>query len=327
MLNHRGIHLSEFAALAGAIVVGLVAACSSDPARECRVGADCASGVCGSDGVCVRDGATPGLDGSSGSDGSLSDGGTTEGGGGDAAVNGCVPNKDGVITRAEVPVAAGLHATYTIAASDAGDVPVNLAGTTLAGGRRAWDFTAPIAGDATVVVETVPVVGTWYAPDFAGATYASRLSQRYDLIGVFETTPDAILLRGVVSPSATTSKTELTNTPPVPALKFPLQAGAKWNTDTSVTGSTYGTYGEKYTSEVDAAGELKTPLGTFDVLRVKTVLVRTFPLNPLFPVTVRTFAFVTECYGTVATVTSKDNEAGDATGEFTNAVEIRRISP
>jgi hypothetical protein len=326
MLNHRGLHLFG---LAGALVVGLVAACSSDPARACRVGADCASGVCGSDGVCAGDGGTDGLDGSSGNDGSLSDGGTTDGSGGDSSLPGCVPNKDGIITRAEVPIAAGLHATYKIAASDAGDVPVNLVGTTLAGGKRAWDFTAPLAGDATVVVETQPLVGKWYAPDYAGATYASKLSERYDLIGVFETTPDAILLRGVVSPSGTTSKTELTNTPPVPALKFPLQAGAKWNTATKVGGTAAAlggvlvtTYDEVYTSEVDAAGELKTPLGTFDVLRVKTVLVRTIGFLP--STTVRTFAFVTECYGTVATVTSADNET---TAEFTKAVEIRRISP
>jgi hypothetical protein len=35
-------------------------------------------------------------------------------------------------------------------------------------------------------------------------------------------------------------------------------------------------------------------------------------------------AFVTECYGTVATVNSQDNET---TVDFTDAAEVRRIAP
>ena len=60
----------------------------------------------------------------------------------------------------------------------------------------------------------------------------------------------------------------------------------------------------------------------FDVLRVKVVLVRTIGVLP--STTIRTFAFVTECYGTVATVTSKKDDANE---EFTVAAEIRRIAP
>jgi len=99
---------------------------------------------------------------------------------------------------------------------------------------------------------------------------------------------------------------------------------ATWTSDTSVSGVAEGipvAYSEKYESVVDAKGKLKTPLGTFDVLRVRVLLTRTVG----FAVTkVRTFAFVTECYGTIATVTSDDNE-GDI--EFTHALEIRRIAP
>ena len=106
-----------------------------------------------------------------------------------------------------------------------------------------------------------------------------------DLLGVFETSPGALLLRGVVSPTETASKTELTNTPAVSVLKFPLTKGAKWTTDADVGGTAqgvalFGTYTEKYTSEVDAEGTLKTPLGTFDVLRVKVVLTRTIGVLP-----------------------------------------------
>ncbi|MDB4937507.1 MAG: hypothetical protein JWP87_4479 [Labilithrix sp.] len=324
--QNRGVQVF---ALGGAVLVALfgagAGACSDSAARECRVGADCASGICGSDGKCVPAAAVlPGPDGgandddaSSSSDGSAPEAST------DAALPGCSPNKDGTITRDEVPIVAGLHATYKIGK----DEEVSTAGTPGAGGKRTWDFSAALASDVSVLVETQPLAGKWYASKFAGASYASKLSESSNLLGVFETSPGALLLRGVVSPTESSPKTELTDTPAVSVLKFPLTVGSKWTTDTDVSGTAQdfalvGTYHEKYTSEVDAAGTLKTPLGTFDVLRVKVVLVRT--IGFLAPTTIRTFAFVTECYGTIATVTSSDNETNV---EFTHAAEIRRISP
>jgi hypothetical protein len=38
----------------------------------------------------------------------------------------------------------------------------------------------------------------------------------------------------------------------------------------------------------------------------------------------RTYIFVTECFGSVATITSEDNEADV---EFTTAKEVRRLTP
>ena len=322
--RNRGIQLF---ALAGVLLLGIpavVGACASDDAaRACRIGADCASGACSAEGQCIGDGtADGGPDGGPGIDSSTSADGDTPDGGGDGALPGCTANKDGTITRDEVPVAAGLHATYRVGK----DEDVSTAGTPAANGKRVWDFTAALASDVSVLVETQALAGKWYATKFAGATYASKLTEGSDLLGVFETSPGALLLRGVVSPTET-SKTELTNTPAVSVLKFPLTMGAQWTTDTAVSGTAqgvalFGTYTEKYTSEVDAAGELKTPLGTFEVLRVRVQLIRQIGILPA--VTIRSFAFVTECYGTVATVRSADNEAN---AEFTRAAEIRRIAP
>lgn len=309
---------------AGSALVAVLAACATDSTRECRVGADCASGVCGTDGQCVAPDAVPGVDAAGTDANDNADTSTPKDGGGDAALPGCTPNKDGTITRDEVPIAAGLHATYKIAT----DVDVSTAGTPVAGGRRAWDFSAALANDASVIVETQALKGKWYETKFPGATYASKLSQSSDLIGVFETSPGALLLRGVVSPAETAStKSELTNTPGVAVLKFPLAMGSAWTTATKVSGvaagvTLFGTYDESYVSKVDAAGELKTPLGTFEVLRVQVVLTRTIGLLPA--TTIRTYAFVTECYGTIATITASDNETNE---EFTHAAEIRRIAP
>ncbi len=329
-LKNRGIQMFGLGSVALACAVSAFApACAETPTRECRVGADCATGVCGDDGQCVREG-TSGLDSGVTADGPSSSDATTDGPTGDSSIQGCVPNKDGTITAAEVPVAAGLHATYKIGTNE----NVSTAGDTTgdAGGKRTWDFSAMLNSDQTVIVETQSLTGKWYETKYPGATYASKLSVSADLLGIFETSPGALLLRGVVSPTeGGTTGTKLTYTPAVAVLKFPLAVGSAWTTDATASGTAKGVdlafapTTEKYESKVDAAGELKTPLGAFDVLRVNILLTRKVLAFGVYTTTiVRSFAFVTECYGTVATVTATDNEPNE---EFTTTKEIRRISP
>jgi len=302
--------------------IAAAAACSSNDDRACRVGADCASGVCGADGKCVgTTGATPppGSTPPAGSDGgdvppSGGEGGT------DASLPGCVPNHDGTIDRAEVPIKAGLHATFRIAQN----VDITTAGTKDASGKRTWDLSQPLSTDENVLVETTDLSGKWFASSFGGASYTTKLAASSDLIGVFETSTTSLGLRGVVSPDDGLTKTELSYSPSPVVLSFPLTAGAKWSTKSDVSGTAQGypaAYSETYDDEVDATGKLLTPLGSFDVLRVKVTLTRTVGI---VTTVVRSFAFVGECYGTVATITSGDNET-DA--EFTHAAEVRRIAP
>ena len=78
---------------------------------------------------------------------------------------------------------------------------------------------------------------------------------------------------------------------------------------------------ESYTMQVDRRGTAKTPFAEFDVLRVRTTMVRSF--NTVPSVTIRSFNWNTECFGTVATVSSTDNESST---EFTSASEVRRLS-
>ena len=77
-----------------------------------------------------------------------------------------------------------------------------------------------------------------------------------------------------------------------------------------------------YTSQVDARGTLRTPFAEFDVLRVRTDFVQTVNFTPI--VRRISYAFVTECFGTVAVINSMDNEDDPA---FTEAAEVRRLSP
>jgi hypothetical protein len=295
------------------------AACSGDEGRECRVGADCASGVCSPEGQCAV-GAAPGGGTGIDPDASADSADRPDATAIDAALPGCVPNEDGTVLREEVPIQAGLHATFRVAKGET----VSTAGVTADDGTRVWDFSQPLASDEGVLVETQSLAGKWYAPKFTSATYATRMNQLYDLVGVFEVSSAALTLNGVVSPQDGLTRTELIYDPPVPALKFPLKVGDAWTTKTNVSGVAQGifsSYSEEYETSVDAEGTLETPLGKFHVLRVATRMTRTIGL---YVTRVRTFAFVTECYGNVASVISKDNET-DA--EFTHAAEIRRIAP
>lgn len=318
-------------ALAIGFTIAAIAACASSETRTCRVGADCASGMCGADGTCVMGpAASSGSSGASGapaqdggSSGSLADGPSAPDDGGGLAQPGCSPNKDGTITREEVPIKAGLHATFRVAE----DVDISTAGTPIANGRRKWDLSQALQNESSVLVETQPLTGKWFESKYSGATYATTLRKSSDLIGVFETAPGSLTLRGVVSPDDGTFKTELTNDPPVSMLVFPLALNKTWNSETTVTGYAQGVlsnYKESYAAQVDAAGDLVTPLGTFDVLRVRIDLTRTFNTFPAYTTTSRSYAFITECYGNVASIASKDNEKDV---EFTHAVEVRRIAP
>ena len=70
-------------------------------------------------------------------------------------------------------------------------------------------------------------------------------------------------------------------------------------------------------------GTAATPFADFDVLRVRTVLTRSFPFTILPDVTIRSYSWNTECFGTVATETSTQDESNT---EFVDAGEVRRLS-
>ncbi|HUH00837.1 MAG TPA: hypothetical protein VML75_02515 [Kofleriaceae bacterium] len=295
------------AGLAALAFTGLLGGCAGSGARECFEHAECASGLCSSDGTCV-----PGAD--------ADPDGPDAGVNGDADLAGCRPDHDGVIARDEISLAPGRTATFRVAT----DTAVNTAGQLQSGGDRVWNFAGSFAGDQDEMVVLIDPASAWYADLFPTATYATRLSSSEDLLGVFELTDDALLLLGVVSPQAGVQRTELTYDPPVAVLTLPLTSTSSWQTDSTITGLAQGFssfYSEQYASQVDAIGELQSPYGNFPVQRVRTQLTRTVGASV---VTVRSFLFVSECFGTVASVTSNQYEPEP---EFTQAAELRRIAP
>ncbi len=227
---------------------------------------------------------------------------------------------DGVITRQQVPLQAGLHATFLVA-ENAG---VSTAGTMNPDGSRTWDLSVPFSGDHDEAVDTLPLSGQWFGASYPGASYAAVLSDTSDLLGVFALTDAALQLAGVASPATDTQQTALHYAPSVTVLAFPLQANATWTTTSMVTGQAEGipvVYTETYQSVVDAYGTLKTPYAAFPVLRVNTLLTR---VVGVLVTTVRTYSFVTPCFGNVASIVSNQDELVE---EFTTAAEVSRLTP
>lgn len=282
--------------------------CGSNPGDTCTTDTDCASGFCKADGTC----GPAGIDAAMGSDG---------GGSGDGMSNLCNANHDGSITLAELPFMAGRMGTFRIATN----AMWNTAGMSNPNGSRTWDLSGQLANDIDKVLTLGSPTAQWWSPDYPSATYATELASSSDLRGVFNASSAALTMQAVVSPEGGTYKTELDYDPPAQVLALPLTAGATWSSTSTVSGYAQGVvaaYTEKYESRVDQVGTMTTPYGDFPVLRVATVLTRTSGLATIL--SKRTFTWVAECFGPVATAQSQDFENG---AEFTDNAEIRRLAP
>ena len=189
---------------------------------------------------------------------------------------------------------------------------------------RRWDMTSEFVTDETHTLGLDPVDDFWFANQHPSATYVGRIPGLTDVVGVFEVTDDALLLRGSASPDPGPTATALSFDPPVAVLSFPLEANAQWDVVTDVTGVVDGVpvfYEEAYETRVDAFGELSTPYAEFEVLRVHTTMVRTVGL---IDTTFRTNLFVTPCFGVVGWTVSREDEPSP---EYSNVAEILRLTP
>jgi hypothetical protein len=226
-----------------------------------------------------------------------------------------------MITLAELPFAPGRMASFRIAT----DATWDTAGVAMAGGGRRWDLFVQLANDADRDLALGSPMGMWWQSAFQDATYATELASSSDLRGVFELGSTNLSLLGVVSPDGGTYRTELEYDPPAQVLAVPLFANKMWTSTSTVSGSAQGAvvaYTEKYESKVDKVGTMVTPYGEFPVVRVATDMTRTSGFTTL--ATTRTFTWVAECFGPVATATSKSFESGP---EFTDIAEVRRLTP
>lgn len=346
-----------------------VGACDgSAEARDCFVHADCASGQCLSTGQCAAlpdDGVDstvfPSMDAAEDHDVSTTSpsdtvAGADEAGAGDAtapgetsaqtpddspagagAGAGCLPDGDGIVTRSEAPLGAGLTANFLVTTQVEGF------STTPDCDQEAcsWDLVELDGETEEQLTETVAVEDQWFADDpaFADATYVTPMGEvnitaglveicNHTQLGVFQVTDDALLLLGMVSDTEDGGETLLVYDPPLPFLQFPLALGDGWQVETTASGPLCGSWvdyaiDQTYTVDVDEVGSLETPFGEFpSVLRVNALLERHMGLGVL-PSVVRTQTFVAECFGGVAAIIS---EEGTDAPDFDDVSEVRRLT-
>ncbi len=285
-------------------VLAVVASCGQ-ASPPCDVNGDCVAGEsCSANHVCVVEDAATGLDA-----------------GPDSAAA-CTPNHDGVIDRDEVVILVPATANFRTSS----ETTVDLVGTKNPDGTRHWDLSGVLAGDHDTAVATAPLAGNWFASQFSSGQFVTPLSGpgATDLLGVYAASTAKVQILGAASKASGLTQTQLTYSPPVDAFAFPLHMGQHWDGRSTVTGTALGVFSvfsDTWQQDVDAHGDLVTPYGTFPVLRVRLELARTIGL---LTTTTTTYAFVAECFGTIATVTSRSNESAL---EFTTAAEVRRLAP
>lgn len=234
---------------------------------------------------------------------------------------GCLPDLDGTLTAAEVPVVLGVPLDYYVGAN----VNVDIAGAG-SGDTRRWDWSEERAAD-DVEATIADGLGTrWYAGLFPGGQFVAPAAGGLD--GIYAKDDQGVYLLGLASPTdAMATKTVLRYAAPVAVLRFPLTEGARWTEVGTITGGTLnglpynGT--DTYELAADARGELHLPYVRFvDALRVRT-LVTSRPAIGGGATTRRQVGFWAECFGEVGRATSRPNEPSD---DFTTAEAQRRLA-
>lgn len=234
----------------------------------------------------------------------------------------CVPDLDGALVAAEVPLVLDVAAPYLF--SD--DAPVDIAGSG-SGDTRRWDWTEERLDDRAVDVTAAALDDQWYAPMFPGGQFVAAGTGGLD--GIYARDDAAVYLLGLASPTADPpgGRTLLVYDAPVGVLRFPLVEGDAWLESATITGGTLaglpynGT--DTYATAADAAGELHLPYVRFTrALRLRTLVTST-PAIGGGATTRRQVSFWFECFGEIGRATSRANEPAE---DFTTAEEQRRFA-
>lgn len=281
--------------------------------NECVTTIDCTEGICSPDGECILVEDTAVIVDTAIED-TASDTDTVD----TENIEVCVPNQDGSVEWSEYPSTLALAVPFLYSENS----NIDLVGTMDAGERR-WDFSNPLSGESTVVVDTPEPTDFWFAESFPSSSYVTILSRQNELYGIFTLTESGLFLDGVASFEGGWTETLLVYDPPAPILQFPFQEGDVWSVESTVTGTLNGVYSyhvETQLSSVDASGRLEIPLGGLPVLRVHTQTTREVGFLTYVS---QSMSFVAECYGVVTTAVS---EMDEEQAEFSTAFEFLRMA-
>jgi hypothetical protein len=237
----------------------------------------------------------------------------------------CLPNRDGQITAAELPIALGQTLSYY---ASPGARAVDLVGQDV-GGEHLWDLSQENADDTIVALGPVALATQWFAPSFASGQFVVDAGGGLD--GVYHQDEQALWLDGTAShdPAPAAGKTLVVYSPPVAVLRFPLADGVSYTTTARLIGSATTIAGlpfdgsDEFDVDVTGQGRVDVPYVNFSpALRVRTHLVRKASSGGAM-VSKRTTAFVFECFGEIVHADSKQDEPN---ADFTTAASLRRFA-
>ena len=236
----------------------------------------------------------------------------------DASLGACLPNRDGVITADELPIALG--ATLPFYAGD--NRPVNLVAQ-----NGIYDLSAQSPNDSVVQVGPVALSTQWYAPSFPMGQFIVDAGSGLD--GIYHQDATALWLDGTAShdemPSA--GKTLVQYTAPIALLRFPLQDGESYSASAAFSNTTVDGLPLQGSDSVDVdvtlGQRLDVPYVEFSpILRVRTNVTRT-PSTGTPIVNKRTTLFMFECFGEIARA---ESNADEPNADFTTAAYLRRYA-
>lgn len=245
--------------------------------------------------------------------------------GAEPAALSCVPNLDGRIDAAEVPLVLGATVSYLVSPPGVSRA-VDVAGQEQ-DGLLVWSWSVDLADDQLVRLGPEPIDDRWYAESFPPDAFVAP----FDGGGAIETISvqddQGLLLLGLASaqPDPPAGRTLLVYDQPVELLRFPIEPGTAFTSVGTVANGTFRgipyAATDTYDVRVDAIGELQLPSLTFtQAHRVRTTLT----VEPALGETtsVQQVSFFFECFGEVARATSLPDEPDP---DFRQAAEIRRL--
>lgn len=226
----------------------------------------------------------------------------------------CVPNRDGMITADELPLALGATITYYVGTN-----------RTIAQTGMRWDYSMELADDDVVALGPAALKDQWYASSFPTGQFVVDAGNGLD--GIYHQDAQALWLDGTASrDSAMASRTLIVYAQPIAVLRFPVTAGDSYTTRAALAGATINGLPFNGSDEVSVsvvgAGLLAVPYVELSpVLRVTVGVVRMPTSGPT--ASRRTTLFLFECFGEVARAESKPDEPS---ADFTFAAYFRRFA-
>jgi len=225
----------------------------------------------------------------------------------------CTPNRDGMITADELPIALGAQLDYYASTN----VAVALTGKVI-------DLSAERASDTVVALGPVALGAQWYAAMFPAGQFVVDAGSGLD--GIYHQDGQALWLDGTAS-QAMSPKTLVRYPDPIAVVRFPVVDGAAYSTTAQIPDGVIsdlpfiGT--DKVDIDVTAVDRLDVPYVEFSpVMRLRTHVVRA-PSTGTPTVGKRTTILLFECFGEVARAESKQDEP---TADFTTAAYLRRFA-